>query len=70
MPDVPPPEELPNVRDLMSAATADLPESMRAYWRREHPIDVRIVDASRYVSREPQARQPVDLAEGQRSSER
>ncbi len=53
MPDVPPPEELPNVRDLMDAATADLPEAMRAYWRRERPIDVRIVDASRYVSREP-----------------
>jgi acyl-CoA thioesterase-2 len=27
---------------------------MRAYWRREHPIDVRIVNASRYASREPQ----------------
>jgi acyl-CoA thioesterase II len=55
MPEVPPPEELPNVRDLMDAATADLPEAMRAYWRRERPIDVRIVDASRYVSREPRA---------------
>ncbi|MET0639353.1 MAG: acyl-CoA thioesterase II [Hyphomicrobium sp.] len=55
MPDVPPPEALPNVRDLLSAATTDLPESMRAYWRRERPIDVRIVDASRYMSREPRA---------------
>lgn len=53
MPVVPPPEELPNVRDLMEAATADLPEAMRAYWRRERPIDVRIVDASRYTSRDP-----------------
>lgn len=51
MPDVPPPEDLPNVREVME--TADVPEAMRAYWRRERPIDVRIVDASRYVSREP-----------------
>jgi acyl-CoA thioesterase-2 len=53
MPDVPPPESLPSARELISAAMADLPESMRAYWRRERPIDVRIVDASRYASREP-----------------
>ncbi|MBS0234351.1 MAG: acyl-CoA thioesterase II [Proteobacteria bacterium] len=53
MPDVPPPEELPTARELMDAATADLPEAMRAYWRRERPIEVRIVDASRYISREP-----------------
>lgn len=52
MPDVPPPEALPSVRDLFAAAT-DIPESMRAYWQRERPIDVRIVDASRYMSREP-----------------
>jgi acyl-CoA thioesterase-2 len=53
MPDVPPPESLPGARELISAALADLPEAMRAYWRRERPIDVRIVDASRYASREP-----------------
>jgi acyl-CoA thioesterase-2 len=62
MPDVPPPETLPGVSDLLSAATTDLPESMRAYWRRERPIDVRIVDASRYMSREPrEARQSIWL---------
>ncbi len=53
MPDVPPPEALPTARELMDAASADFPEAMRAYWRRERPIEVRIVDASRYVSREP-----------------
>ncbi|MBS0252068.1 MAG: acyl-CoA thioesterase II [Proteobacteria bacterium] len=52
MPDVPPPDALPSVRQLFDAA-ADIPESMRAYWQRERPIDVRIVDASRYMSREP-----------------
>lgn len=53
MPDVPPPECLPSARELISAAVADFPENMRAYWRRERPIDIRIVDASRYASREP-----------------
>jgi acyl-CoA thioesterase-2 len=55
MPDVPPPESLPSAKELMSGVMANLPETMRAYWRREHPIDVRIVNASRYASREPQA---------------
>ena len=54
MPDVPPPETLPSAKELMSGMLANLPENMRAYWRREHPIDVRIVDVSRYVSRQPQ----------------
>jgi acyl-CoA thioesterase II len=57
MPDVPPPESLPSVRDIFDSSTADVPESMRAYWRRERPIDVRIVDASRYMSREPRVPQ-------------
>jgi acyl-CoA thioesterase-2 len=55
MPDVPPPESLPSAKELMSGVMAHLPETMRSYWRREHPIDVRIVDASRYASRKPQA---------------
>ncbi|MFT3732655.1 MAG: acyl-CoA thioesterase II [Hyphomicrobium sp.] len=53
MPEVPPPEALPSVTELLSAAAADLPGGMHDYWRRERPIDVRIVDASRYMSREP-----------------
>lgn len=57
MPDVPPPEALPAITDLLSAATSDLPENMRAYWRRERPIDARIVDASRYMSRQPRTAQ-------------
>jgi acyl-CoA thioesterase-2 len=55
MPDVPPPETLPSARGLMGGMLASLPENMRAYWSREHPIDVRIIDASRYTSRQPQA---------------
>jgi acyl-CoA thioesterase-2 len=57
MPNVPSPESLPSAKKLMSGVLANLPENMRAYWRREHPIDVRIVDASRYASRQPQAAQ-------------
>ena len=55
MPEVPRPETLPRAKDLVSRMLAHLPENMRAYWDREHPIDVRIVDPSRYTSREPRA---------------
>jgi len=55
MPIVPRPETLPRAKDLVSQMMAHLPENMRAYWDREHPIDVRIVDPSRYTSREPHA---------------
>jgi len=54
MPDVPPPDKLPSAQELMRGVLGNLPENMRKYWNREHPIDVRIVDASRYASRKPQ----------------
>jgi acyl-CoA thioesterase II len=57
MPDVPPPNALPSAKDLISGMMASLPENMRAYWKREHPIDVRIVDPSRYTSRDPRPAQ-------------
>ena len=56
-PSVADPETLPSARDLMSGVVASLPQNMRAYWQREHPIDVRIVDASRYASRAPRPAQ-------------
>jgi acyl-CoA thioesterase II len=52
MPDVCPPEGLPSAKQLMSRVLPRLPERMRAYWDRPHPIDVRIADASRYTSRD------------------
>lgn len=55
MPGVPAPETLPSAKDLICKMMAHLPENMRAYWNREHPIDVRIVDPSRYTSREPRS---------------
>ncbi len=53
MPDVPAPEDLPSAKALMAAMLTHLPENMRAYWDRDHPIDIRIVDATRYASRQP-----------------
>jgi acyl-CoA thioesterase-2 len=53
MPDVPKPEDLPSERELRDRMIAKLPESMRAYWERERPIELRPVDVSRYFSREP-----------------
>ena len=53
MPDVPPPEGLPSVAELMSQMLDKMPESMRRYWARQHPVDLRPVDLSRYMSRDP-----------------
>ena len=52
MPDVPPPESLPNPKDLIGGLIDKLPQSMRSYWERDRPIDMRIVDVSRYLTRE------------------
>ncbi len=57
MPQVPPPEALPSATQLMAGFLDKLPQNMRSYWSRERPIDVRIVDASRYTSREPRPAQ-------------
>jgi acyl-CoA thioesterase II len=53
MPDVPPPEGLPGVTELMGQMLDRLPEAMMRYWARQHPVDLRPVDISRYLSREP-----------------
>jgi acyl-CoA thioesterase-2 len=50
---VPAPEELPSEQELMARMIAHLPANMRSYWERERPIELRPVDVSRYVSREP-----------------
>ena len=52
MPKVPPPEELPNPKDLIAGLIEALPQSMRSYWSRERPIDMRVVDVSRYLTRD------------------
>ncbi|MDX2158084.1 MAG: acyl-CoA thioesterase II [Hyphomicrobiaceae bacterium] len=55
MPDVPPPEALPTEKDLLARLLPHLPDNMRSYWERERPIELRIVDASRYFERKPRA---------------
>jgi acyl-CoA thioesterase-2 len=52
MPGVPPPEALTNPKDLFGGLIDALPDSMRRYWERERPIDMRVVDVSRYLARE------------------
>jgi acyl-CoA thioesterase-2 len=52
MPGVPPPEALPNPKELFGGLIDALPDSMRRYWERERPIDMRVVDVSRYLTRE------------------
>jgi acyl-CoA thioesterase-2 len=52
MPKVPPPEALPNPKDLIAGLIDALPQSMRSYWSRERPIDMRVVDVSRYLTRD------------------
>ena len=52
MPSVPSAEDLPNPKDLLGKLLDSLPANKRAYWERERPIDMRIVDVSRYMSRE------------------
>jgi acyl-CoA thioesterase II len=55
MPEVPPPEALPNPKDLIAGLIDKLPAAMRSYWERDRPIDMRVVDISRYLSREKKA---------------
>ena len=57
MPDVPPPEQLPSEAQLKARLLAHLPETMRAYWERERPIEVRPVEIARYLDREK--REPI-----------
>jgi acyl-CoA thioesterase II len=52
MPDVPPPEDLPSDRELVTKMLAKLPDNMRSYWASERPIEMRPVDVSRYLGRE------------------
>jgi acyl-CoA thioesterase II len=48
MPDVPPPEELPNESELRQRALSDVPDAIRRYYERERPIDLRPVEFTRY----------------------
>lgn len=62
MPKVPPPEDLPTVAQMMAKSGAEVPASMRNFWQRENPIDMRVTDPSRYADRgTPESAQAVWL---------
>jgi acyl-CoA thioesterase II len=49
MPEVPPPENLPNESELRQRALGTMPEAIRRYYERERPIDLRPVEFTRYT---------------------
>lgn len=51
MPEVPPPESLPSVKELQERHADLLPENIRSFWQRERPFEMRPVDVSRYITR-------------------
>ena len=53
MPVVPPPEDLPSDQEFKSGVLPTMPDPVRAYFERERPIELRPVEFSRYLSREP-----------------
>ncbi|NRG16849.1 acyl-CoA thioesterase II [Rhizobiales bacterium] len=51
MGEVPGPEDLPSEAELKEKFLAVAPESVRRYWERERPIELRPVDLAHYFSR-------------------
>src|SRR6478736_5023818 len=57
MPDVPPPEELPSDSEMREKLLPTMPESVRKYYERERPIELRPVESDRYRGKKyPDAR--------------
>ena len=48
MPEVPPPEELPNESEMRKAMLPTMPDPVRRYYERERPIELRPVEFERY----------------------
>lgn len=55
MPDVPGPDQLPTEADIRQRAMPNMPETLRRYFERERPIELRPIEYQRYFSREPMA---------------
>jgi acyl-CoA thioesterase II len=51
MPDVPPPERLPSDSDLRDRVLPMMPDSVRRYYERERPIELRPVEFDRYLGK-------------------
>ena len=46
------PEDLPSEQELRDRFLAEAPDNVKAYWKRERPIELRPVDFTHYVSNE------------------
>ena len=50
MPDVTPPEDLPDSETIYEKFLAQAPENVRAFWLRERPVEIRPVSMTHYIS--------------------
>lgn len=57
MPEVPPPEELPDEAAMRASVMPRMPAPVRAYFERERPIELRPVDIARYGPDAPRSDQ-------------
>ena len=57
MPDVPHPDQLPNLQEMKERYLTDAPEAIRRYFERRRPIELRPVDLDEYIDRK--RREPV-----------
>ena len=53
VPDVPPPEELAELRDVPAASMQNVPQKMRRYLKRARPIEMRPVESVDILTRAP-----------------
>ena len=56
MPEVPAPEDLPDEEAMRSRVMPAMPEPVHAWFARERPIELRVVDLRRYGPESPRAR--------------
>ena len=50
MPDIPAPEDLPNEEEVFKTYMEKAPDNIKAYFRRERPIELRPVNMEHYIS--------------------
>ena len=53
MPAVPVPEDLPSEAQLLERFIDKVPDNIRRYWERERPIELKLADPERYISKAP-----------------
>jgi acyl-CoA thioesterase II len=55
MPDVTPPEDLPDAEATNALFLKDAPDHVRKFWMRERPVEIRPVSMTHYISTDPLA---------------